>query len=133
MTEQCLKLGAQLLQWPINWISILHAKAADASGVLLLLCLLLNPNLHFFSVRLQNITVLVYPSENVKEVENITFTCSTCTLRDSPGKSPSGEIILPSVNGNFILCSVTKNYTGINILHIFSKVGTISQRLRELL
>lgn len=96
-------------------------------------CLLLNPNLHFFSVSLQNITVLVYPAENVKEVENITVTYSTCTLRDGPGKSPSGEIILPSVNGNFILCSVTKNYISAYILRIFSEVGTTLQRMRELL
>lgn len=52
------------------------------------LCLLLNPTLNFFSVPLKNITVLVYPSENVKEVENITVTCSTYTLRDGPEKKP---------------------------------------------
>ncbi|NXB97445.1 VCAM1 protein, partial [Vidua chalybeata] len=78
----------------------------------------------YIQVPLQNITVLVYPSENVQEVENTTVTCSTYTLRDGPEKkSPSGEIILLSVNGNFILCSVTKNFTCIYVLHIFIKVG----------
>ncbi|NXI16540.1 VCAM1 protein, partial [Irena cyanogastra] len=76
----------------------------------------------YVQVPLQNITVLVYPSENVKEVEDISVTCSTYTLRDGPGKKPIRR------NCSAISeCSVTKNYTSIYVLHIFSKVGTTLQ------
>lgn len=93
-------------------------------------CLLPNTTLHFFSVPLQNITMFVYPSENVKEVKisllHVAHTPSEMAMKESL----SGEIILPSVNGNFILCSVTKNSTSIYVLHILHKVGTTLQRLR---
>ncbi|NXV13517.1 VCAM1 protein, partial [Cepphus grylle] len=75
----------------------------------------------------QNITVLVYPSENVKEGENVTITCSTYS--NPPSQMvlkkvlQEKEIILPSVNGTFILYNVTKNDTGRYLLDVFNEVG----------
>ncbi|NWX70053.1 VCAM1 protein, partial [Alca torda] len=75
----------------------------------------------------QNITVLVYPSENVKEGENVTITCSTYS--NPPSRMvlkkvlQEKEIILPSVNGTFILYNVTKNDTGRYLLDVFNEVG----------
>uniref|UniRef100_A0A8B9F4X7 Ig-like domain-containing protein n=1 Tax=Amazona collaria TaxID=241587 RepID=A0A8B9F4X7_9PSIT len=75
----------------------------------------------------QNITVLVYPSENVKEGENITITCSAYS--NPPSEMvlkklyQQKEIILPSVNGTFILYNVTKNDTGRYLLDVFNEVG----------
>ncbi|NXI55974.1 VCAM1 protein, partial [Chloroceryle aenea] len=76
----------------------------------------------------KNITVLVYPSENVKEGENVTITCSTYSNPPSQmvlKKLHQGkEIILPSVNGTFILYNVTKNDTGRYLLDVFNEVGS---------
>ncbi|KFR13453.1 Vascular cell adhesion protein 1, partial [Opisthocomus hoazin] len=75
----------------------------------------------------QNITVLVYPSENVKEGENITITCSAYSNPPSQVDLKKvhleKEIILPSVNGTFIFYNVTKNYTGRYLLDVFNEVG----------
>ncbi|NXA20896.1 VCAM1 protein, partial [Ibidorhyncha struthersii] len=76
----------------------------------------------------QNITVLVYPSENVKEGENVTITCSTYSNPPSQmvlkKVHQEKEIILPSVNGTFILYNVTKNDTGRYLLDVFNEVGS---------
>ncbi|KAF1673767.1 VCAM1 protein, partial [Pygoscelis papua] len=81
----------------------------------------------FFSVPPQNITVLVYPSENVKEGENVTIICSTYSNPPSQmvlkKLHQEKEIILPSVNGTFILYNVTKNDTGRYLLDVFNEVG----------
>ncbi|NXX56763.1 VCAM1 protein, partial [Scopus umbretta] len=75
----------------------------------------------------QNITVLVYPSENVKEGENVTIICSTYS--NPPPQMilkkvhQEKEIILPSVNGTFTLYNVTKNDTGRYLLDVFNEVG----------
>ncbi|NXS44028.1 VCAM1 protein, partial [Balaeniceps rex] len=75
----------------------------------------------------QNVTVLVYPSQNVKEGENVTIICSTYS--DPPSQMilkkvyQEKEIILPSVNGTFILYNVTKNDTGRYLLDVFNEVG----------
>ncbi|XP_068808368.1 vascular cell adhesion protein 1 isoform X1 [Struthio camelus] len=75
----------------------------------------------------QNITVLVHPSENVKEGENVTITCSTYSNPPSQmvlkKVHPEKEIILSSVNGTFILYNVTKNDTGRYLLDVFNEVG----------
>uniref|UniRef100_A0A8C0IBF1 Ig-like domain-containing protein n=1 Tax=Bubo bubo TaxID=30461 RepID=A0A8C0IBF1_BUBBB len=75
----------------------------------------------------QNITVLIYPSENVKEGDNITITCSTYSNPPSQmvlkKVHQEKEIILPSVNGTFILYNVTKNDTGRYLLDVFNEVG----------
>ncbi|XP_010212034.1 PREDICTED: vascular cell adhesion protein 1-like [Tinamus guttatus] len=75
----------------------------------------------------QNITVLVHPSENIKEGANVTITCSTYS--NPPSKMilkkvhPEKEIILSSVNGTFILYNVTKSDTGTYLLDVFNEVG----------
>ncbi|XP_013816662.1 vascular cell adhesion protein 1 isoform X2 [Apteryx mantelli] len=75
----------------------------------------------------QNITVLVHPSENVKEGENVTITCSTYSNPPSQmvlkKVHPEKEIILSSVNGTFTLYNVTKNDTGRYLLDVFNEVG----------
>ncbi|CAN0213414.1 unnamed protein product [Bubo scandiacus] len=75
----------------------------------------------------QNITVLIYPSENVKEGDNVTITCSTYSNPPSQmvlkKVHQEKEIILPSVNGTFILYNVTKNDTGRYLLDVFNEVG----------
>ncbi|NXS55453.1 VCAM1 protein, partial [Brachypteracias leptosomus] len=74
----------------------------------------------------QNITMLVYPSENVTEGENVTITCSTYSNLPSQmvmkNVQQEKEIILPSVNGTFILYNVTKNDTGRYLLDVFNEV-----------
>ncbi|XP_042729903.1 vascular cell adhesion protein 1 [Lagopus leucura] len=76
----------------------------------------------------QNITVLVYPSENVKEGENITIVCSTYS--NPPSRmilkkvNQEKEIILPVANGTFTLYNVTKNDTGRYLLDVFNEVGS---------
>lgn len=81
----------------------------------------------FFSVPPQNVTVLVYPSENVKEGENITIVCSTYSNPPSQmilkKVNQEKEIILPVVNGTFTLYNVTKNDTGRYLLDVFNEVG----------
>jgi len=71
--------------------------------------------------------VLVYPSENVKEGENITITSSAYSNPPSQVDLKKvhleKEIILPSVNGTFIFYNVTKNYTGRYLLDVFNEVG----------
>ncbi|KFQ26727.1 Vascular cell adhesion protein 1, partial [Mesitornis unicolor] len=75
----------------------------------------------------QNITVLVYPSENVKEGENVTITCSTYSNPPSQmvlkKVHQEKKVILPSMNGTFILYNVTKNDTGRYLLDVFNEVG----------
>lgn len=75
----------------------------------------------------QNITVLVYPSENVKEGENVTIMCSTYSNPPSQmilkKVNQDKEIILPAVNGTFTLYNVTKNDTGRYLLDVFNEVG----------
>uniref|UniRef100_A0A8B9M9B9 Vascular cell adhesion molecule 1 n=1 Tax=Accipiter nisus TaxID=211598 RepID=A0A8B9M9B9_9AVES len=75
----------------------------------------------------QNITVLVYPSENVKEGENVTITCSTYSNPPSQmvlkKVHQEKEIILSSVNGTFILYNVTKNDAGRYLLDVFNEAG----------
>ncbi|XP_052521526.1 vascular cell adhesion protein 1 [Tympanuchus pallidicinctus] len=76
----------------------------------------------------QNITVLVYPSENVKEGENITIVCSTYSNPPSQmilkKVNQEKEIILPVANGTFTLYNVTKNDTGRYVLDVFNEVGS---------
>ncbi|XP_025893835.1 vascular cell adhesion protein 1 isoform X2 [Nothoprocta perdicaria] len=75
----------------------------------------------------QNITVLVHPSENVQEGENVTITCSTYS--NPPPQMilkkvhPDKEIILTSVNGTFVLYNVTESHTGTYLLDVFNEVG----------
>ncbi|NXA34082.1 VCAM1 protein, partial [Eudromia elegans] len=76
----------------------------------------------------QNITVLVHPSENVKEGENVTITCSTYSNPPSQmilkKVHPEKELILSPVNGTFILYNVTKSDTGTYLLDVFNEVGS---------
>lgn len=71
--------------------------------------------------------MLVYPSENVTEGENITITCSAYSNPPSEmvlkKLHQQKEIIVPSVNGTFILYNVTKNDTGRYLLDVFNEVG----------
>ncbi|OXB66163.1 hypothetical protein ASZ78_012962 [Callipepla squamata] len=75
----------------------------------------------------QNITVLIYPSENVEEGENVTIMCSTYSNPPSQmilkKVNQDKKIILPSVNGTFTLYNVTKNDTGRYLLDVFNEVG----------
>ncbi|NXL85829.1 VCAM1 protein, partial [Alectura lathami] len=75
----------------------------------------------------QNITVLVYPSENVKEGENVTIMCSTYSNPPSQmilkKVNQEKKTILPSGNGTFTLYNVTKNDTGRYLLDVFNEVG----------
>lgn len=72
--------------------------------------------------------MLVYPSENVKEGENITIVCSTYS--NPPSRmilkkvNQEKEIILPVANGTFTLYNVTKNDTGRYLLDVFNEVGS---------
>lgn len=87
-------------------------------------CLFLISTLHFFLVPLQNITMLVYPTENT------TVTCSTCTLKDDPEKKP--------IRRNYSAISEWKLYTlqcqqklcKLVCPSYFSKIGPALQRLR---
>ncbi|NWS51003.1 VCAM1 protein, partial [Chunga burmeisteri] len=75
----------------------------------------------------QNITVLVYTSENGKEGENVTITHSTYSNPPSQmvlkKVHQEKEIILPSMNGTFILYNVTKNNTGRYLPDVFNETG----------
>lgn len=86
-----------------------------------------NNLIHFLPVPPRNTTVVVTPSQNIKEGDTVTITCETHSI-------PSPTIILQKVcaenntvlqtnNGTFTLHNVTRNDTGTYTLKIFNSAG----------